>query len=139
MPIDSRELMRAIALIADERNIRVTMKQSGKGALICAAFSFMGGMLLGPMGLALGGAAGGVAAYKATSGSFLPMGEVLLNLTDAQRECLVQHINRAVAEFHPTDLAMLLPLIMNTAAIQEAVLKTAVKYVSNELQMQIID
>nr|CAA16811.1 EG:171E4.4 [Drosophila melanogaster] len=56
MPIDTRELMEAIAIVADERNVRVAVKQSGKGAAICAACSFAGGMLLGPVGLAVGGA-----------------------------------------------------------------------------------
>ncbi|XP_017134049.1 protein C19orf12 homolog [Drosophila elegans] len=140
MPIDTRELMEAIAIVADERNVRVTVKQSGKGAAICAACSFAGGMLLGPVGLAVGGAAGGIAAYKMTSGSFRPLGEVILNdLTDAQREQLVQHVSKAVADIHPTDFVMLLPLIVQNASIQQAVLNTVMSFVTNELRMQIVD
>lgn len=68
MPINTRELMEAIAIVSDEHNVRVALKQSGKGAAVCAACCFAGGVLLGPVGLAVGGAAGGVAAYKMTSG-----------------------------------------------------------------------
>ncbi|XP_017062931.1 protein C19orf12 homolog [Drosophila eugracilis] len=140
MPIDTRELMEAIAIVADDRNVRVAVKQSGKGAAICAACSFAGGMLLGPVGLAVGGAAGGVAAYKMTSGSFRPLGEVIMNdLTDTQREQLVQHVSKAVAEIHPTDVVMLLPLIVQNASIQQAVLNTVMSFVTNELRMQIVD
>jgi len=161
MPIDTRELMEAIAIVADERNVRVAVKQSGKGAAICAACSFAGGMLLGPVGLAVGGAAGGIAAYKMTSGkrrrtpvlslttfplpssrtgTFRPLGEVILNdLTDAQREQLVQHVTMAVADIHPTDVVMLLPLIVQNASIQQAVLNTVMSFVTNELRMQIVD
>ncbi|XP_030378217.1 protein C19orf12 homolog [Scaptodrosophila lebanonensis] len=140
MPVDTRELMEAIAIIADEQQVRVAVKQSAKGAAICAASSFAGGMLMGPVGLAIGGAAGGIAAYKMTSGKFRPLGEVILNdLTDRQREQLVQHVSKAVAEIHPSDVVMLLPLLMNNASIQQAVLKTVVSFVSNELRMQIID
>ncbi|XP_023167190.1 protein C19orf12 homolog [Drosophila hydei] len=140
MPIDTRELMEAIAIIADERNIRVAVKQSGKGTAICAACCFAGGLLMGPVGLAVGGAAGGIAAYKMTSGTFKPLGEVILNdLTDAQREQLVQHVTTAVADVHPTDLVMLLPLITQNASIQQAVLNTIMSFVSNELRMQIVD
>lgn len=60
--------MEALAIIANERNVRVAVQESGKGALLCAACSFAGGLLLGPLGLALGGAAGGAAAYRMTSG-----------------------------------------------------------------------
>ncbi|XP_017006667.2 protein Nazo [Drosophila takahashii] len=140
MPIDTRELMEAIAIVADERQVRVAVKQSGKGAAICAACSFAGGMLLGPVGLAVGGAAGGIAAYKMTSGTFRPLGEVILNdLTDGQREQLVQHVSKAVAEIHPSDVVMLLPLIVQNASIQQAVLNTVMSFVTNELRMQIVD
>ncbi|XP_068159118.1 protein Nazo-like [Drosophila tropicalis] len=140
MPIDTRELMSAIAIVADDQNVRVTVKQSGKGAAICCACSFAGGMLLGPVGLAVGGAAGGIAAYKLTSGSFRPLGEIILNdLTDAQREQLVQHVTKAVQDVHPTDLAMLLPLIMSNVPVQQAVLNTVMSFVTNELRMQILD
>ncbi|TDG39980.1 hypothetical protein AWZ03_013599 [Drosophila navojoa] len=140
MPIDTRELMEAIAIIADERNIRVAVKQSGKGTAICAACCFAGGLLMGPVGLAVGGAAGGIAAYKMTSGTFRPLGEVILNdLTDSQREQLVQHVTTAVADVRPTDLVMLVPLITQNASIQQAVLNTIMSFVTNELRMQIID
>ncbi|KAH8309990.1 hypothetical protein KR044_004248 [Drosophila immigrans] len=140
MPIDTRELMEAIAIVADEENVRVAVKQSGKGTAICAACCFAGGMLMGPVGLAVGGAAGGIAAYKMTSGTFRPLGEVILNdLTDRQREMLVQHVSKAVAEIHPTDVVMLLPLITQNASIYQAVLSTVMSFVTNELRMQIVD
>lgn len=71
MPIDARELIEAISVLADERNVRVAVKQSGKGAIICGACCFAGGLLLGPAGLAVGGVAGGVVAYNMTKGKFI--------------------------------------------------------------------
>ncbi|XP_067640531.1 protein Nazo [Eurosta solidaginis] len=140
MPVDSRELIEAISIIANEQNVRVTMKQSTKGAMVCAASAFAGGLLLGPVGLAVGGTAGSLMAYKMTSGSFRPLADVLLNdLTDAQQEQLIRHVNKALAEFQISDLAILLPMIMSNANIQQAVLKTAKSFVSNELKLQIID
>ncbi|KAI8121650.1 hypothetical protein FF38_06494 [Lucilia cuprina] len=140
MPIDGRELIEAISVLADEQNVRVTVKQSGKGAIICGACCFAGGLLLGPAGLAIGGAAGGVVAYNMTKGSFRPLGDVIINdLSDTQKEQLVQHVTKAVQDVHPTDLVMLLPLIMNNVSIQQAVLKTVVSFVSNELRLQVID
>ncbi|ALC48174.1 CG11671 [Drosophila busckii] len=140
MPIDNRELMQAIAIVADERNIRVAIKQTGKGTAVCAACCFAGGLLMGPVGMAVGGAAGGIAAYKMTSGTFKPLGEVILNdLTDTQREQLVRHVTKAVADVHPTDLVVLIPLITGNATIQQAVLNTIMSFVTNELRMQIVD
>lgn len=56
-----------------------------------------------------------------------------------QREQLVQHVTKAVAEVHPTDLVMLLPLITQNASVQQAVLSTIMSFVTNELRMQIVD
>ncbi|KAH8415344.1 hypothetical protein KR222_004881 [Zaprionus bogoriensis] len=140
MPMDTRELMEAIAIVANEQNVRVAVKQSGKGTAVCAACCFAGGMLLGPVGLAVGGTAGGLAAYIMTSGKFKPLGEIILHdLTDTQREHLVQHVAKAVAEIHPTDIVMLLPLITQSATIHQVVLNTVLSFVTTELRMQIVD
>lgn len=48
MPINSDELLRAVAILADDNNLRVTVKQSGKGAAICGAICFIGGLIGGP-------------------------------------------------------------------------------------------
>lgn len=48
MPVDTQELLRAVALLADDNNLRVTVKQSGKGAMICGAMCFVGGLIGGP-------------------------------------------------------------------------------------------
>lgn len=68
------------------------------------------------------------------------MGEIILHdLTDTQREQLVQHVTQAIAEVHPTDIVMLLPLITQNATIHQAVLNTVLSFVTNELRMQIVD
>lgn len=81
MPFDGRELIEAISVLADEQNVRVTVKQSGKGAIICSACCFAGGLLLGPAGLAIGGAAGGVVAYKMTKGKIIKINILVIPLS----------------------------------------------------------
>lgn len=70
MPVDIEEFLHGLAILADNHNMRVTLKQSGKGAVVCGAICFIGGLLGGPVGLAIGGTVGGVTAYK-MSGSKL--------------------------------------------------------------------
>lgn len=48
MPINTEEFLRAVAILADDNNMRVTVKQSGKGAAICGAICFIGGLVGGP-------------------------------------------------------------------------------------------
>lgn len=64
MPADIEEFLRGIAMLTDNRNMRVTLKQSGKGAAVCGAMCFIGGLIAGPVGLAVGGTVGGVTAYR---------------------------------------------------------------------------
>lgn len=66
MPVDVEEFLQGLSLLADNENVRFTVKQSGKGAAVCGAMCFVGGLVGGPVGLAVGGALGGVTAYKLT-------------------------------------------------------------------------
>lgn len=43
----------------------------------------------------------------------------------------------SVRGIHPTDLALLMPLVMSTPSLQEAVLKTVVTFISNEMRYTI--
>lgn len=132
--------MKAISIVSDNANVRVCVKQSGKGALVCGAMSLAGGLLLGPPGLAIGGTLGGLTAYKMSTGTFRPIGEILMNdLSDQQQEALVQHVQAAVADVGVSDLALLIPLLARNTDIQMAVLQTVTAFVTNELRMQIID
>lgn len=132
--------MKAISIVSDNANVRVCVKQSAKGALVCGAMGLAGGLLLGPPGLAIGGTLGGLTAYKMSSGTFRPIGEILMNdLTDQQQEALVQHVQAAVADVGVSDLALLIPLLARNTDIQMAVLQTVTAFVTNELRMQIID
>lgn len=67
MPVNGQDLLEGIAILADSHNLRVTVKESSKGAAVCGAICFIGGILGGPVGLAVGGTIGGIAAYKITS------------------------------------------------------------------------
>lgn len=48
MPIDTQELLRGVAILADQNDMRVCLRQSGKGAAICGAICFIGGLVGGP-------------------------------------------------------------------------------------------
>ena len=46
MTINSGELIRAVSVVADKHNIRVTVKTSAKYSLIVAGSVFLGGILM---------------------------------------------------------------------------------------------
>ncbi|XP_055621346.1 protein C19orf12 homolog [Toxorhynchites rutilus septentrionalis] len=138
MPIKTRELMDAVTVLTDQENMRVAMKCSAKGAAVCGAGSFVGGILGGPVGLAIGGTLGAVSAAYMNRGKFRPVSDIIrYDMSERQREMLKELIIDALSEFHPTDLIVLLPLLMNNNAAQRSVLNTVVSFVTNELKMHI--
>ena len=54
MPISAEELVRLLAILAEEENLKVTVKESLKGGAMAGAGAVLGGMCGGPVGLALG-------------------------------------------------------------------------------------
>lgn len=61
--------------------LKVAFTESAQGALLAAGATLAGGLLLGPIGLAVGGTLGGLAAY-ATSKNFTPASRVLSNMSE---------------------------------------------------------
>lgn len=66
---------------------------------------------------------------------FKTVGDIIRNeLTYEEKQRLEEHIVNSVRNIHPTDIAMLLPLIMNTPSLQQAVLRTVTTFISNEMR-----
>lgn len=73
MPINNRELLAAVSQLTELQSMRVTIRESGKWALITSASVLTGGLLLGPVGLALGGIVGGCTGALKTRGKFIKL------------------------------------------------------------------
>ena len=71
MPINTKELLEAVAMLTDEQNMRVALKHSGKGALIGATGCFVGGLVAGPIGIAIGGTLGACSAAYMSQGKLM--------------------------------------------------------------------
>jgi len=140
MPINTKELLDCLTMILDEENMKVTIKESGKGTLVCATVCFIGGLLAGPVGLAVGGTIGGIGALIMTKDSFKPVSEIIRDdLTVAQKEMLAQKIFSAINEFHPKDIAALLALLANNQSLQKSVIETVANFLTKEMKLRIID
>lgn len=54
MPVNSREILNVVTELTEDRRVRVTMTESFKGGCIAATTTIIGGIVLGPAGLAIG-------------------------------------------------------------------------------------
>ena len=54
MPVATRDVMRLLCSISEEKKMKAAVKHSGRGAVVTGAVAFVGGLLGGPPGLAVG-------------------------------------------------------------------------------------
>lgn len=54
MPILVEDVMQLLCSISEERKMKAAFKHSGRGALVTGAVAFVGGLVGGPPGLAVG-------------------------------------------------------------------------------------
>ena len=54
MPVSPEELVRLLALLAQEENLKVTVKETMKGGAMAGAGAVIGGFCGGPVGIAVG-------------------------------------------------------------------------------------
>ena len=98
MVISYSSVLEVMTVLSEEKELRVTVTESGKGALLTGGVAGLGGLLLGPLGLALGGAVGGCLAAWRAQGNFKPVMEVILyDLKQEQRERMVESVRTVLA------------------------------------------
>jgi hypothetical protein len=54
MPLNSREILNVVTELTEDRRVLVTVRESLKGGCIAATATIIGGIMLGPAGLAVG-------------------------------------------------------------------------------------
>lgn len=54
MPVMVDDVMKLLCSISEQRKMKAAVKHSGKGALVTGAVAFVGGLVGGPPGLAVG-------------------------------------------------------------------------------------
>uniref|UniRef100_A0A1L8D9Z8 Putative conserved plasma membrane protein n=1 Tax=Nyssomyia neivai TaxID=330878 RepID=A0A1L8D9Z8_9DIPT len=140
MVIHTQELLEVASKLAEQENMRATVKGSAKGALVCAAGAFIGGILGGPVGLAVGGSAGACTAAVMAKGNFRPVSHIIMHdMTPRQRQELAEHLQRAVQDIDAGDAMIAISLIMGNPNIQKTILSTVARYITNQMHLQIVD
>jgi len=142
--------LQLLAKLCDERDVQATVTGSMKGGLLAGAATMLGdnidsmlkvgkgearcdagGLTLGPLGLAVGGALGGSIAAWLSQGQFQPLGQVILAMPRHQQEELTATVMDAFRRDF-SDPTALMQMAMADNAIQGALLTCVVTYLRGQ-------
>ncbi|XP_054748675.2 protein C19orf12 homolog isoform X2 [Lytechinus pictus] len=139
MPISAEELVRLLAILAEEENMKVTVKETLKGGAMAGAGAVIGGMCGGPMGLAVGGAVGGAFGAWMTKGKFKSVPEILLTFNQYQRDSLYNHFRASFEGMEAQDFDKLSRLVTESASMRGLVMDSLRGFFNEQMRMQVVD
>ncbi|XP_038070025.1 protein C19orf12 homolog isoform X2 [Patiria miniata] len=139
MPVSPEELVRLLALLATEENLKVTVKETLKGGAMAGAGAVIGGFCGGPVGIAVGGAVGGMMGAYATHGKFQSVPDVLTAMDHERRRQLYDHFRNVFGNFDAQDVVMLTALVMGDALVRVQALNGLKDFFSATMKMDITD
>ncbi|KAM9409724.1 protein C19orf12 homolog [Pholidichthys leucotaenia] len=137
MPPRMDDVMRLCCEVSAQNEIKVAIRSSAKGAMMAGGSAFVGGLVAGPAGIAVGGALGGLLGSWMTSGQFRPLPQILIELPPAQQRKLYDAIMGVLGNVHWTDAVQLVSLVMGNATLQQQVTAALISYVTKELRAEV--
>ncbi|KAK1901057.1 Deoxyribonuclease-1-like 1 [Dissostichus eleginoides] len=116
--------------------IKLGVKTSLDGGLMLAGMGVVGGLLFGPIGLLVGGTAGGLLGYLQTKDQFQPLPQILMELTPAQKMGLYSDIKLALGSISWMDAAELISLVMDNYPLKQKIIEV-LQNVTKELRLKV--
>ena len=137
MVIKYEDILRVITTLGDDENLKITVKQSAKGGLIAGVSCAVGGLIAGPPGLAVGGAAGGCLAAYLAGNSFKPLSAVILyEMKHIDQKALVEAVQNIIQNVDVMDAMELLALIQGSQALKAKIVREITTYCTQQLNYE---
>jgi len=138
MVLAYEDIMEVVRLLCEERNLTITVKESGKGALVTGGVAGLGGMILGPIGLALGGAVGGSIAAWMAQDKFKPLVQVIMeDMRADQRERMIGCLRKVLSQIEPQDALALVAMVQGNQALKARLATEMVTFLSHQCNIYV--
>ena len=137
MPVSEVALQRVLAILADEDQLKVTVRASGYGGVVAGVTTTIGGLIAGPAGLLVGGALGGVLAY-ANAGNFKPVSQVVKEMNAHERQLLYNAMRDIVDNLAIEDYVALLAFLNGGAGllIRQQLMERMSTFLRDQMRLQ---
>ncbi|CAG9864244.1 unnamed protein product [Phyllotreta striolata] len=137
--LNNNAIMEMCETLAAQENLRVTVSESLKCGFIGGCGALAGGLLSGPIGVAIGGSVASIASAWLSRNNFKSLVDVLReDLSHAQKEKLTDCLSRALANIKPEDYLQLATLVLTSASLKEVVIKELGCFLLKELNLKMI-
>jgi len=138
MVLAYEDIMEVVRLLCEERNMTITVKESGKGALVTGGIAGLGGLILGPIGLAVGGAVGGSLAAWMAQDKFKPLVQVIMeDMRSDQRERMIECLRKVLSQIEPTDALALVAMVQGNQALKARLATEMVTFLSRQCNIYV--
>ena len=137
MPLSAVELQRVMAILADEDELKVTVKSAAYGGVVAGITTTVGGLLAGPPGLMIGGAVGGLLAYN-TTGNFKPVSAVIKHMNAHERQLLYDTMKDIIDNLHIDDYLALIAFLSGGPGllVREQLMDRMASFLRDQMRLQ---
>ncbi|XP_034949616.1 protein C19orf12 homolog [Chelonus insularis] len=134
---NNSELISIICELNEIKAMRVTVNKCLSSGLMVGVAATLGGLLLGPRGIALGGIVAGVTASALNEGEFRSVPDILMNdLSEEQTRRLANSIRSLLSQENIMTVAALSMRMMSEAGFRET-LRSVIEMFLKELNFSI--
>jgi len=139
MVIRYNDILELMTVLSEDKNLQVTVSESLKGGLTAGVAATLGGLLLGPRGLALGGALGGVLGAVMSEDKFKPVSQAIMEMSDPDQRRLVEAIRNIVRGLDASDAVELIAIVQGNELLKAKVMTEMVRFLRSEINLRIDD
>ncbi|XP_068721640.1 protein C19orf12 homolog [Montipora capricornis] len=137
MPVSVVEFQRVMSILADEDQLKVTVKTSAYGGVVAGVTTTIGGLIAGPAGLLVGGAVGGMLAYK-SAGNFKPVSQVINDMNAHERQLLYDAMKDIIDNLSIEDYMGLIAFLNGGPGllIRQQLMDRMVSFLRDQMRLQ---
>ena len=137
MPVSPTDLQRVMAILADEDELKATVKSSGLGGVIAGITTTVGGLVAGPPGLLVGGAIGGALAYS-SAGTFKPVSQIIKEMNAHERQLLYDTMRDIIDNLAVDDYLALMAFLSGGPGmlIRQQLMDRMVSFLRDQMRLQ---
>ncbi|XP_026673735.1 protein C19orf12 homolog [Ceratina calcarata] len=136
MAFPTDDVLKEVSKLEPVQKMRASVQSAVKYGAMIGASAIAGGIIAGPVGLAVGGIVSSCLAGKASCGQLQSVPYIIMNeLTHEQRRELAGRITNLLESQHVTTIRDIVLSASSNADLQAAIVQILIMFLSSELGM----